>query len=754
MIDLDRLPKMTKDVVEYYLGPLLPRMDKDYLVLLIQYGISKILCANRVTLTSEEINCNKVFPAIYTLFFDTSGAGKGYSMKELNVLMRDFYEDFEIRSSEWRKVRMAEVNKAAQEDENLLGSSQAAFIRENEPRNLRMNMGSDTTPEGYMATREVLQQAKIGVSCLEASEIFDDMRAGVKARNSFDELITQVKESYDYGNNNGKIIKGNKRPIDIKNVPNVIALHGSIDTDESDREDMFKNFFDGGMARRSFVCMSKGVEVFEKISLEKSKELMARAREARPALQEMFSRINKATNNGLASFSITGDVENLYYEYKEDMAEKAFKIKGGKTMEGVRLEILGRPWTMLRQAMISCVQECATNNEWKFVLTKAHVEQAIYMVGYYGDNHFKPFYLRESEPIGKKMMDYLVENGPKTKSEIIGSRLLKGRDKAFAFSTLFEKGLFQDYLDGVGKTLMVGKGGYRGIQTVYSVEDVPEHKLQAQLSVSYSQAVTNSEYETTFAPSQIDFTKFHEITCADKRYAPTRFKDNYRKGDNWLAGDDLIILDVDNEVDEDKQLTIEMAQERLREFMHLIVPTRNHLKEKKEHGIRERFRIILPTTPMENITREKYGEIMVSLIKTFNLNYKVEVKNKDGKLITKSWVDLPAAKDPAKMYIGFNSTPYYNQGLLFNWKCLLVNRETETKVGNNTFNSNIRLSIKGKNMGFTEYTMEAIRAGGKTIPCKAHCHEDKNASAFISINRNGQFQYTCSACGISEFYKI
>ncbi len=79
------------------------------------------------------------------------------------------------------------------------------------------------------------------------------------------------------------------------------------------------------------------------------------------------------------------------------------------------------------------------------------------------------------------------------------------------------------------------------------------------------------------------------------RYAGGLFKDNYRKNENFLQTE-TIILDYDNAPDDDK-LTLSQAENLFCSHRCLIAPTRNHRQEKKV-GKRtlpavDRFRVVL-----------------------------------------------------------------------------------------------------------------------------------------------------------------
>lgn len=101
--------------------------------------------------------------------------------------------------------------------------------------------------------------------------------------------------------------------------------------------------------------------------------------------------------------------------------------------------------------------------------------------------------------------------------------------------------------------------------------------------------ISIGENNVHFSPVEIKkVNEFIELATS-KNWAPAVFKDNYRKKENFLRAD-VIALDIDN--DESVKMTIEEAKQAFADYKHVIMPTRNHQKEKNGE-VKDRFRVLL-----------------------------------------------------------------------------------------------------------------------------------------------------------------
>lgn len=89
-----------------------------------------------------------------------------------------------------------------------------------------------------------------------------------------------------------------------------------------------------------------------------------------------------------------------------------------------------------------------------------------------------------------------------------------------------------------------------------------------------------------FMNYEIDFMDIPSKVKSGFSYSACKFKDNYRKDDNYLGGEDVLILDIDNVCD------VEMAKKIFSSFEYWIITTKNHQKLKNDITC-DRFRIFL-----------------------------------------------------------------------------------------------------------------------------------------------------------------
>ena len=82
------------------------------------------------------------------------------------------------------------------------------------------------------------------------------------------------------------------------------------------------------------------------------------------------------------------------------------------------------------------------------------------------------------------------------------------------------------------------------------------------------------------------------------------------------------------------------------------------------------------------------------------------------------------------------------------------NRKPFKREKKNILDPSTILEIKGKPLSLSGYLSEAMMANGKTIACKAYCHDDNTPSAFIVMNKSGNLQYHCATCDINTYHDL
>jgi hypothetical protein len=119
----------------------------------------------------------------------------------------------------------------------------------------------------------------------------------------------------------------------------------------------------------------------------------------------------------------------------------------------------------------------------------------------------------------------------------------------------------------------------------------------------------------------IQIKTFKELEHAVKNHhysAVGDLKDNYRKIDNVQSMSNIAIFDIDNDPNT-KHLTIEDAQELLKDTTFMIVPSRSHQKEKDGKPAVDRYRVFIPLDKGLTPEKQKYRSEMALIAEKLGL---------------------------------------------------------------------------------------------------------------------------------------
>ena len=471
-MQLDKLPKLTQTILEDYLMPLYPRASIETLVLAILFGISKILCHNRVTIHNDEIQTRDTFPNIYAMAFMKSGEGKDITVKTMKDLLSKFESGCREEFADWHEQIMKEVEFEI-EEKGLTKTKAYEFRENNAPRYLKMNIDSSSTFEGFLAQRQAFDRARFGCTYWADGEIYDT----IQSKNPSVVLFKKAnKEAYDHGENQDKVIKSVKKPCDIERVPHLMYLYGAIDSEE--KEDSFRSFFNMGFARRTLVAMPNEQKKFERIDRETKRKNRNIANSNLKTIQGFLNEIadrvklkREFLHGGNKEFTLTDEAVQKFTDYEEDCAESAFKMKSVNN-EGIVVEIKNRPWKMLK---LSCVIAVQTKAE--FVINGDDIDIAIYLVEYYG-KQFAEFYKREHVSLTQKVIAYMKDKGAITKGELRDSKVISGTqgEKTSKMKSLFEGGALKEALALMDCMLITTYVGKKKNAKAYSImKDVGDY---------------------------------------------------------------------------------------------------------------------------------------------------------------------------------------------------------------------------------------------------------------------------------------
>lgn len=748
MIDKNKLPKLTNDIVEKVLVPSMPRANKDSLVLLVLYTVSKILCYNRVRIRNDIIETRDTSPNIYAMSLSHSGVGKDKSKRVIKELMSKIIKDMNRRQVKWfegERERVEEESKVKHEGK----SKQKEFVAINSPRTLRVRIDSNATPEGFYSQREAYYKAGFGCTSWEDSEIFDSIEER-GANGTFGGLTSSVKQAYDHGFTEAKITKGEKYTQDIDGVPNLMFVHGACG-DEYDIS-YLKKFFDLGFARRCLIFLEPRGREYKRFSIEERRALIEKKRIGYEEIEEELFNIYENTKFANI-FILTEKAEDACIEYEEDNGELAYKASSGK---GIKADYRGRDWRMIKLAAVIAVQrsdkERNTLYGEHYVITEEYIQTAIYIINYYG-KYFEELYLSDSQDLIVKFIEF-VSKKPRTLNDIAGSSIFAGdRSKRL---WLAKKFLAEDstlgVLDERGLYLTTAMGGKTKKCTYYQVKKIPEHmpvdsaeNVLVNITVAtHNNGKTPSGYENYF---QCNFSELHNYICQENSWTPKKYEKGYREGDNRVKGENLLVFDIDNDSEDPGQwLTMKEAHARYSQYVHLIIPTKSHLKQKGDKPARSKFRIIFPTSSPMNMSNRHRKLVVESCARELQLHY------------PKGICDINATARSNEAWVGALGTPTYNlAGKLFNWRMggyrSYLNKDMP-KQKRNSIDPHTIVRIKNQDYTVQQAMSYVMGHPQKKTPCNCPFHDDTNASAWLQINDNGNMVVACSAGCESKYFDV
>lgn len=113
--------------------------------------------------------------------------------------------------------------------------------------------------------------------------------------------------------------------------------------------------------------------------------------------------------------------------------------------------------------------------------------------------------------------------------------------------------------------------------------------------INFSIANHNSSKNSKgFKSIKINFEDIPSIVKSDAAYSSATFKGGHRKNDNWISGEQILILDIDD------NCNIEQAKQIFKKYNFFLITTRSHQKE-KNGIICDRFRIFIElNAPIED----------------------------------------------------------------------------------------------------------------------------------------------------------
>lgn len=438
LIDYKKLPlwqsEILKDLKKY-----LVTTPETMLLMILNVKASQYLQIPRIRIQSPEDQrsalCN-----YYGLLFAPSGTGKDRTLKTIDELyFRESQLFFRTKVQEFIQQENERVDDEASDLKTNAARDNYRLV--NAPRHLSLSF-ADGTPEGFLADREAYEKANWGGTTFINSELVNYLKQKDRIKGF---LLSLIAEAFDNGDNDAKSIKGNKLCVVVKGVPStLLATSSPADMHKDGIFNVILESLNRQLARRSFICFPDDCEF--KDAPTELKSIIEHFEGTKNTFistkySKLFKDIIEHLDNHLTDvvYTLQNDAKEVYFKYYINCQLEGKKLYKSKN-EGLRAEVLGRPWKMLKLAGIL---HSFTYNQFTEKITKETLLQAIYQTELFG-KYFQKFYKHENPDELDELVGILLENPGKEllKTDIRAYRVVS-KDK---FAQWFDNN-FDDICD-------------------------------------------------------------------------------------------------------------------------------------------------------------------------------------------------------------------------------------------------------------------------------------------------------------------
>lgn len=750
-----KLPPKT----EALFGDVVARQDRftpiDILLLTHYVYISRVLCFNRVKVRCTE---REVFPNLYVIIFAPSGSGKDKSKYHFEQLYKTVFEKQKVLMTEHKETREKKIeNHLAQKDkegkDKFTSLQKQRYRMENEPKQLFDKL-RDGTPEGLESLRQEFMRAGFGSTHFANSEFVDYITStnGPKL-----DLVNYIKELYENGESDAKVIKSDKKASETTGVPCTVCVRSSQSglTDSESSKNLFKNLLSRGYTRRSIFCVPpprtvekktfeeiKGNKAYVDVAAEYYKELVT----------EMYSQtLCQPLAGEYVTIEMTEAADRLHTLYSQDVQIEAGAIDN-LTDDNEKSELVDRPWRSLRLA--ACI--AAFEHPDNLVITEEDYTMAVDHILYFAQQ-FDAVVNDKQVLDSEKLYDYITraqKTGEVTKMDIYRSGLAPRGSSRQAQWLKELMGELEDLCRERGKVFVQLKGQRNATifrieddYTVTATEDVDTKKIRNidKFKVRLSFTKVQKEHPVTgYQPYEFRYRSLASNVQKGACYSPAKFKDGYRDTVHLNGHGNLIIIDIDD------GLSIEDAKKQIDKLgvAALIITTRSHGKEKGGKPAADRYRIFFPTRT-DIAPKHGYDNMIVHFLQAAGFYESA---------------DLGATKDQVRYYIASpkDAVVWYSESSkVVDWRAFDIETSTtqrfaaannyHPRTGTLPKNADPTATFTDKKGMTTTWSSYSSLTQGDTVPVRCifpekHANGDKHPSAFIGRHTDGNLMFKCTAC--------
>lgn len=570
--------------------------DRSFFRVTLAYFFGKMassMRANVVTKDRGDIPVN-----IYALALATSGYGKGHSV---NVMENDFMAGFKKAFMEETFPTIAEANLFKLATERAIrNNTEQEFELDKIEKEFRgagaLPYTFDSgTPAAIKQLRQKLLLAEAGAINLQIDEIGSNLVGNTDILGVYLELYDQGMVKQKLTKNTAENTRGEE--LDGKTPANAL-LFGTPSKllDGGQVEDHFYSFLDTGYARRClFAWGQQDRKAFNSMTPE-----------------EIYRRLIQPSNSAIV-----------------DKWRNLFTALGDPTMFGRKIMVEDEVGIKLIEYKIACEQYADTLAEheeirkaeishryfkalklagaYAFIdqtpeVTMSQLMQAILLVEESGES-FKTILNREKTYV--KLAKYIASIGTDVTHADLHEALPFYKSGAAARNEMMNLAIAWGY----GQHINIKK------LLIDNIEFFRGSTLQ-KTDLSKVRIAYGKHYAFHYDNVEVPFDQLHRVTqykvvhqmeegtiTETAQWVNHHVRENHRAEDKIISGFNLIVIDVDGGV------RIDMVQELLKEYVHMIYTTKSHTPE--DH----RFRLIIPMNYFLELDSEEYKEFMNNIMK-------------------------------------------------------------------------------------------------------------------------------------------
>lgn len=364
---------------------MLPGVSKDAVLLILLAKLSQIAMLYRLNSVRED---SASLVNFYGINLMPSGTGKDWTIDEI--------DDHYMASYRAKKLQLEEHYR--EREKSRLETFMDNVKESDMPRHL-VDLFQDATLEGFLTMRKEFERAGFGGTLIQISEFSDYI---LNESTSRQQLLSIIKDVYESGNNNAKVIKMERTAESVRGVPNSI-LFQSTPTEllTGNGAKKMLSFLNKGLARRSLFCFS---EQRNKVVIEKDfSKYMAGKKAIKEQLKETKKIIDRMVNINPSkpNFVFTLGAEQTMHEYMIACVQN----NGTNVEEGIAAEKTSRPRKAQKLAGLIALIEHPVHR----FIEASDVESAISVVEHYA-TYLEKFMSKIDEDPIFKLSNYFKNN--------------------------------------------------------------------------------------------------------------------------------------------------------------------------------------------------------------------------------------------------------------------------------------------------------------------------------------------------------